>query len=165
MDNGLGAGIVEMALSLGEKTPCLFACCSEDILPWWGIDSTGKKAQVRHLACECLLLHFLISFPTPALDYQKIQAQFRWETRTNCLDGNHYAAHDSAPPHHLQEGDTLTLGVLGLLAEGKEQDTKHQEQQQQLRNTAWQTLEPPACAHPLGPGAARPVENVTQMFL
>lgn len=128
------------------------------------MDGKGQKAQVRDLACGRWLLDFRISFPTPALDYQKIQAQFRWETRTNCLNGNHYAAHDSAPPHYLQEGDTLTLGVPGLLAEGKEQDIVHQEPQQ-LRSTAWQTLEPAACARPLGPRAACPVENVTQMFL
>lgn len=85
------------------------------------MDGKGRRAQVKDLACGHSLLDFLLSFPTPGLDYQKIQAQFRRETRTNCLNGNHYAAHDSALTHYLQEGDTLTPGVPGLLAQGKEQ--------------------------------------------
>ena len=110
------------------------------------------------------MFDFVISFLTPFLDYQKIQAQFRWETRTNCLDGNHYAAHDSAPPHYLQKGDTLTPGGLGLPAEGEEWGGMHREQRQ-LGSMAWQTPELAACARPQGRGATRPVENVTQMFL
>lgn len=56
------------------------------------------------------------------------------------------------------------LGGLSLPAEGEESGVVHQEQWQ-LGSTAWQTLELAARAHPQGRGAARPVENVTQMFL
>lgn len=56
------------------------------------------------------------------------------------------------------------LGGLSLPAEGEEWGVVHQEQWQ-LRSMVCQTPELVARAHPQGRGAARPVENVTQMFL
>lgn len=56
------------------------------------------------------------------------------------------------------------LGGLSLPTEGEESGVVHQEQWQP-GSTAWQTPELAARSHPQGHGAARPVENVTQMFL
>lgn len=148
---GLGAGLLERAAFFSRVNFSSFTRIAvvSTSFHLWCTDSKHKdgKGKVEsagpaNLACRCRLLHFMSSFLTPVLDYQKIQAQFRWQARTNCLNGNNYAAHDSTPPHYLQKGDALTLGGLGW-------GVVHQEQQQ-LRSTAWHTRELAACARPQG---------------
>lgn len=52
----------------------------------------------------------------------------------------------------------------GLLAEGREQG-HHAPRAAAAAAQEQDMADPGACARPLGPRAARPVENVTQMFL
>lgn len=146
----------------------LYACI-EHILPSvvrlqqtqeWQREGGKHWWEIYPVEAVCLILFFL--FLLLFLDYQKIQAQFRWETRTNCLNGNHYAAHDSAPPHYLQKGDTLMPGGPHLPARVRS-GVSCTESSSSL---GAQHGTPQSCLRsPWGCGAACPVENVTQMFL